>query len=111
MSTIIEIQRARAVAEGQAVTEREELEMRLYSLKEKVCATEGCNHSSARGYILCNHCLHGGCSRAPQGLIQEIYELEKRLAQPWEESSTLDPHAGCCYHVGQQIMPLKDCCR
>ena len=79
MSTIIEVERERAVYEGQAVTERQELEQRLYFLKEKVCVTDGCCHATAQGYILCNHCLHGDCSRVPQKLINQIYDLEQRL--------------------------------
>lgn len=80
MSTIFEVERERAVHEGLAVTERQELEQRLYALNEKVCSTVGCSHASAQGYILCNHCLHGGCSRVSQTLINEIYALEQKLS-------------------------------
>ncbi len=30
--------------------------------------------------------------------------------EPWEEPAP-DSHVGCCYHVGQDVMPMINCCR
>lgn len=48
---------------------------RLKELNDRICS--GCgNHICTAGYILCNHCLHGGCSPVTQELRDKIAELE-----------------------------------
>ena len=54
-------------------SERQKLE----ELNEKVCLS--CDHLSASGYIYCNHCLHGGCSRAPEDLLKKVKAYRKQL--------------------------------
>ena len=48
---------------------------RLFRLTEHICSL--CKrHWSAQGYILCNHCLHGGCQPVPEERKEEILRLE-----------------------------------
>ena len=46
-------------------------------LAARKCSTENCWCFAAHGYILCNHCLHGGCLTITGGYRTRI---EKALA-------------------------------
>ena len=51
---------------------------RLFYLQGRMCSH--CKrHISAPGYIICLHCIHGGCQTIPSAWIEEVLELEQLL--------------------------------